>query len=177
MGAAHTRNACFVCGRGNALPAAEAACAVCSACCAPVGRVLEAAPHAALAAWLELPTKTNAPVPRGRSDADRRPSKDDVRAHCDLALAYAEMGLSEDAVREAGVVLGHTDDDRMRLSALTIAFGMVKLRPGGIAGVAAAVAEDVARRALSELRHAREPRHDRLPSAVTFLARPGTMNV
>lgn len=122
---------------------------MCSACCAPLGRLLEAASHAALAAWLELPAEVRGARPRERASAEDRPSQDDVRAHHDLALAYAEMGLSEDAVREAGVVLAHADDDTMRVSALSIAFGTVKLRPGGLAAISSALADDVARRAMS----------------------------
>ena len=149
MGSQNTRTACFVYGRRNTLPVAEAACAVCPACCAPLGRLFEAAPHAALAAWLVLPAETGPPRTGQRSDPEPTPSQDDVRAHYDLALAYAEMGLSEDAVREAGVVLAHTDDDLMRGSALAIAFGRVTLRPAGLAAISIALAEDVVRRALS----------------------------
>ncbi|HEX7603369.1 MAG TPA: hypothetical protein VF316_17240 [Polyangiaceae bacterium] len=145
----HDPGACFVCGGGNVLPALDGACCVCAACCAPLGRLLATAPPASLVAWFQLPSETARSFPSDYLSACAHASDGDVQAHLDLALAYADMGLLGDAVREAGIVLMHSDAKPTRLSALSIAFGRVPVRPGGLSAMSATLADEVARRRLS----------------------------
>lgn len=58
---------------------------------------------------------------------------DDARAHADLAVAFAEMGLVQDALEEAALVLAPGADDDARGRALEAVLSPTLLRPGGLA--------------------------------------------
>lgn len=94
---------------------------LCRGCASRVGSFIRQAD----AAWLGVfwPPKDALPLPSGGGplsvDAEKvcaelkervaaTLSPDDARAHYDLACAYAEMGLSADAVHEATFSLGDT---------------------------------------------------------------------
>jgi len=57
---------------------------------------------------------------------------DDTRAHADLALAYAEMGLSADALREASLVLGRAADVDATETALRAVLSPSLVKPSGL---------------------------------------------
>jgi hypothetical protein len=59
-------------------------------------------------------------------------SPDDAASHADLAVAYAEMGLRADALREAGIALTITSRSPVTQVALRVLFGSALMTPSGL---------------------------------------------
>ena len=74
-----------------------------------------------------------------RARVDSQVTADDAQAHLDLALAYTEMGLTADGVREAATVLGEESTIQIARQALNWLFARRRGRPGTLPTIVAAL--------------------------------------
>lgn len=121
----------------------------CDPCARRIARLATQSDHRALRAiWSFAGARTVAEKKPERMDAeapdpdevfaafkrgvDKQLSADDVDSHLHLAIAYREMALYEDAVREAAVALQGTRETRKVDEALGMLLTAPLLRPGGV---------------------------------------------
>ena len=133
---------CFVCGgTADLFAIPQVAETVCRMCLPKLGALLTRCRDSELGKWFDVGE------PR---DVSARASKESVasvvvadidpQVHTDLAIAYEEMGLHGDAIREAGLVLtlGYDRED-FTARALGILFSSSRRKAGCFAGLARAV--------------------------------------
>jgi hypothetical protein len=94
--------------------------------------------------WLVLPsppatwTRSESAGPLG-FDAVGFDAEKVFRAHADLALAYSDMGLLSDALREAAIALHETAPRAIVHRVLAWMFDPVRARPDALAALRAAM--------------------------------------
>ena len=103
-----TGEGCFICGdwKDEMIHLPDHATAVCRPCGARVGRaILAMSPNALARLWPASPSvRDTRPVPPQSADVEKQLGTDAL-AHLDLAQAYGDMGLMDDALRTAAVAL------------------------------------------------------------------------
>ncbi len=139
---------CSFCGRPSWFGPFEAVF-VCEACPRRIGEVLRLEPRSvwSIRTLGEPPAASGGEARRAaarNADVDetfRRfeegvaaaVAPDDAGTHADLAVAYREMGLDDDALREAGVALEKGRDPHTLRRALKLLLTPPLITPGGLA--------------------------------------------
>jgi hypothetical protein len=146
------RDGCFICTAWNdeVIALEDHGVIVCRPCVTRVSAaILRANPHLVALLW---PKAVLAPEPRsleiaGGADANlkevfeqfktgvQQQIGDNAQAHFDLAVAYDEMGLVADAVREAATALGAKAPLAFKTRVLSWLFARERARPDALAAI------------------------------------------
>ncbi len=132
---------CFVCGRTADLFAIpQVAETVCRTCLPKLGALLSRCRDSELGEWFDVGEPRVAARASEESVASVVVADLDPRVHTDLAIAYEEMGLYGEAIREAAIVLtlGYDREDATARS-LGVLFHSSRRKAGCFAGLARAV--------------------------------------
>jgi len=143
---ANRRNGCIICDgwRDDMIALADHGARICRPCVTRVGRaILSANPTVLGHLW---PTTSSVgEVSRGalppeevnaeevfaafKAGVEKQISADDAQTHLDLAVAYGEMGLIADAVREAATALGERASPTIATRAVNWLFAPGRAHP------------------------------------------------
>jgi hypothetical protein len=82
--------------------------------------------------WLPGVWKVSGPLAPSPSTKADALTDEELETHTDLGIAYAEMGLLSDALREVALVLSQGAGSRSSVQALDLFFGKHLAHPGAV---------------------------------------------